>query len=233
VLTIKDLETGYGKKQVIYGLSLEAQAGQIVAIIGPNGSGKSTILKTVHGLLPVWRGDIYFDGVRNNGASPAKNVVNGITFAPQGNRVFDELSVKENLEVGGFHLKKKQCKDRIEEVLVLFPVLRQRFRDSAGKLSGGEQQMLALARSLIPKPKLLMLDEPSLGLSPKLVGTVFDKIVEVNQQAGVTLLIVEQKVREVLEICHHVYSIRLGKTAFSGPPHELKNNRDRLRDLFL
>ena len=233
MLEIRGLETGYGKKQVLFGLSLEVRKGEIVALIGPNGAGKSTVLKAVCGLIPTWKGEILFEGSATNGSTPARNVARGITFAPQGNRVFDDLTVMENLEIGGFQLLRKELKQRINQVLEMFPILRERRRQDAGKLSGGEQQMLALARALVPRPKLLMLDEPSLGLSPSLVGTVFKKIVEINREAGVALLIVEQKVREVLDICHRVYSIKLGKVAFSGAPEELKENKDKLKQLFL
>ena len=232
MLSVSDLETGYGKKQVLFGVSLEVQQGEIVALIGPNGAGKSTILKTVCGLLLAWRGQIRFGGVAVNGSTPARNVARGITFAPQGNRVFDELTVMENLELGGFQLPRKELKGRIEAVLEMLPILRERARQDAGKLSGGEQQMLALARALVPKPKLLMLDEPSLGLSPNLVRSVFEKVTEVNQEAGVTVLIVEQKVREVLRIAHRAYGMRLGKIALEGPP-DVFLEADRLKQLFL
>ena len=233
MLEIRELETGYGKKQVLFGLSLEVLKGEIVALIGPNGAGKSTVLKAVCGLIPAWKGKILFEGVSTNGSTPAQNVARGITFAPQGSRVFDSLTVMENLDIGGFQLSRKELRERIDMVLAMFPNLRERMKQDAGKLSGGEQQMLAIARALVPRPKLLMLDEPSLGLSPGLVSSVFKKIVEINQEAGVTILIVEQKVREVLDICHRVYSLKLGKVAFSGTPKELKDDKNRLKQLFL
>ena len=233
MLQIEGLETGYGKKQVLFGLSLDVQPGQIVALIGPNGAGKSTVLKAVLGLISVWRGRIRFEGEVINGSNPAQNVARGITFAPQGNRVFPDLTVMENLEIGGFQLSKKDLHGRIDSVLDMFPILRDRPKQIAGKLSGGEQQMVALARALVTKPKLLMLDEPSLGLSPSLVGSVFEKISQIRQETGVSVLIVEQKVREVLEICDRVYSIKLGKIAFAGKPEELKDNKAKLKQLFL
>ena len=233
LLEIKDLETGYGKKQVVFGVSMQISEGEIVALIGPNGSGKSTTLKTICGLLPVWKGELSFNGTRTNGSSPAQNVARGITYAPQGNRVFDDLSVMENLEIGGYQLKRKVLKERIEQVLEMFPALKKPLRREAGKLSGGEQQLLAVARALVPEPKLLMLDEPSLGLSPNLVRTVMDKIVELNKENKVSILIVEQKVREVLNICDRVYSLKLGKIAFDGLPNELKEDRAKLKELFL
>jgi len=231
MLEIRALETGYGKKQVLFGVSLGVQKGEIVALIGPNGAGKSTVLKAVCGLIQPWTGDIRYEGKALDGSTPAQNVAQGITFAPQGNRVFDELTVVENLEIGGFRLAKQELKIRIEEMLQLFPVLRQRLRKEAGNLSGGEKQMLALARALVPKPKLLLLDEPSLGLSPGLVKDALEKIVQINQETGVSILIVEQKVREVLPFCHRVYGLKLGKVAFSGMP--LMDDKARLRGLFL
>lgn len=231
MLELKNIETGYGKKQVLFGLSMKVQEGKIVAIIGPNGAGKSTILKAVCGLIPTWKGEICFDNIRVNGSSPAKSVKRGITFCPQGNRVFDELSVVENLQVGGIHLRPKELQDGIDRVLHLFPVLKDRLRQSAGSLSGGEQQMLALGRSLITKPKLLMLDEPSLGLSPNLVSTVFERVSQINQDMGIAILIVEQKVRQVLEFCHSVYGIKLGKVVFEGVPKDLADSK--LEKIFL
>lgn len=233
MLEIKELETGYGKKQVLFGATLEVGKGEIVALIGSNGAGKSTALKAICGLIPTWAGEIIFDGARLNGSTPAKNVKRGITFAPQGNRVFDELTVMENLEIGGFQLPRKELKGRLEEVFELFPILKDRLRWDAGKLSGGEQQMLAFARALVPKPKLLMLDEPSLGLAPGLVSDAFQKIAQINQNSGVSILIVEQKVREVLAITHRVFGLKLGKIAFSGEPNELLSDTTKLREVFL
>jgi len=233
LLEIKDLETGYGKKQVLFGVSIKIGVGEIVALIGPNGSGKSTTLKTICGLLPVWKGALSFNGTRINGSSPAQNVARGITFAPQGSRVFQDLTVMENLEIGGYQLPRKVAKERITQVLEFFPLIKERLRQDAGRLSGGEQQQLAVARALVPEPKLLMLDEPSLGLSPNLVRTVLDKIVELNKEKKVSILIIEQKVREVLNVCDRVYSLKLGRIAFDGLPDELKENRAKLKELFL
>jgi branched-chain amino acid transport system ATP-binding protein len=139
----------------------------------------------------------------------------------------------DNLEIGGFNLLRKQLKERIEIILQTFPALKSRLKESAGNLSGGEQQMLALSRALIPPTKLLLLDEPSLGLAPNLLGNVFKKLVEINKEFGLAMLIVEQKVLEVLEICHRVYSIKLGRVAFEGKPEELKGNKQKIKELFL
>ena len=233
MLEIKELETGYGKKQVVFGLSLNVRNGEIVTLIGPNGAGKSTVLKAVCGLIPAWKGEIRFNGTPVNGSTPAQNVARGITFAPQGNRVFADLTVMENLEIGGYSFPRKEAKERIAQMLELFPALKERTRQDAGRLSGGEQQMLALARALVPRPKLLMLDEPSLGLAPNLVATVFKRIADISREESVAILIVEQKVREVLDVCNRVYSMKLGKIAFEGLPDELKTNKAKLKDLFL
>jgi len=233
MLEIRNLESGYGKKQVLFGVSLEVRCGEIVALIGPNGAGKSTVLKAVCGLIPVWKGEVKFDGVCVNGSTPAQSVARGVTFCPQGNRVFDEMSVLENLEIGGYQLPKNDLKGRIDEVLALFPVLKERLRQGAGRLSGGEQQMLSVARALVPNPKMLMLDEPSLGLAPNLAKAVFDQVARISRETDVAILIVEQKVRDVLAISQQVYSLKLGRVAFTGSPARLKEDKDKLRDLFL
>jgi ABC-type branched-subunit amino acid transport system ATPase component len=233
VLKLVQVDSGYGKKQVLHGVSLAVNPGEIAALIGPNGAGKSTVLKVIHGVLSLWHGEILFGGVSLAKTSSGDCVRLGIGFCPQGNRVFTELTVRENLEVGGFMLPKDDLKTRISEMQRIFPVLKAREKDYAGKLSGGEQQLVAIARALIPQPKLLLLDEPCLGLSARLSTAVFEKIAEVCDQTGVAILIVEQKVREVLEICNRVYSLKLGKVVFDGHPDELKNDKAKLKQLFL
>ena len=233
MLRVIDLESGYGKKQVLFGVSIEVHEGEIVALIGPNGAGKSTILKTICGLIQVWNGQIHFNGEPIHGSIPAQNVKRGITFAPQGSRVFADLSVRENLEIGGYQLPRNVMKERIPQMFEMFPVLKERTKQPAEKLSGGEQQMLSLARALIMQPKLLMLDEPSLGLAPNIVADVFQTITKLNRETGVTILIVEQKVREVLAICTRVYSVKLGKILYDGNPDELRGDSTKLKELFL
>jgi branched-chain amino acid transport system ATP-binding protein len=227
------MNTGYGKKQILFDLSMQVSQGEIVAIIGPNGAGKSTILKAVSGLVPVWTGKVNFKNKQITNHSPSKNIKSGFTFAPQGNRVFDELTVNDNLEIGGFLLSRKKLNERTEVILDIFPVLKDRLKQNAGTLSGGEQQMLALARAMIPEPEMLLLDEPSLGLAPNLLANVFGLLKEINQKQHITMLIVEQKVSDILEIADRVYSIKLGKVAFEGTSDLLKNNKEKLRELFL
>ncbi|TET34906.1 MAG: ABC transporter ATP-binding protein [Planctomycetota bacterium] len=233
MLKIKKLETGYGEKQILFGLTLEIREGEIVALIGPNGAGKSTALKAACSLLPVWRGEIIFNDNIINNYTTAQKVAKGITLAPQASRVFGDMTVMENLEIAGFQLSRREFANRLTQIFEMFPLLKERIRQYAGKLSGGEQQMLSLARALVPNPKILMLDEPSLGLSPKLVNSIFNKIVDINIKTGVTILIVEQKVRKVLEICHRVYSLKLGKVSFEGTPKELVEDNLKLKNLFL
>lgn len=233
LLDIRQLDSGYGRKQVLFGVSMSLSPGAIASVIGPNGAGKSTVLKVVHGLLPAWSGDILYQGVLLDGVKSSKRVAIGIAFVPQGRRVFPDLSVHENLEMGGIHLRATDVHGRIDDTLEFFPALRARYREKAGRLSGGEQQMVALGRALISKPKLLMLDEPSLGLAPNIVSQVFEKIREINEATGTTMLVVEQKVREVLKISHKVYSLKLGRVVFEGEPGALIGNREKMRELFL
>jgi branched-chain amino acid transport system ATP-binding protein len=232
-LTLSAADSGYGKKQVLFGVDLAVKASKITALIGPNGAGKSTVLKVAQGLLPLWSGAAVYNGAPLNGATPAQRFRQGITFCPQGNRVFGELTVGENLDLGGCHLPAREVPTRVAAVLEIFPQLPARLKQTAGTLSGGEQQMVAIARALVSKPKLLMLDEPSLGLSPTVLNDVFEKIVEVNRSQGVTILIVEQKVRKVLNIADKVYSLKQGAIAFAGPASDLVADHDRLRQLFI
>jgi len=233
MLQIKYLNTGYDKKQVLFDASIEINKGEIVSIIGPNGSGKSTLLKAICGLIPTWSGEMIYYTKQLNGNEPPDNLKLGISFCPQGNRVFDELSVKENLEIGGYILKKDKAKTRINEVLEIFPVLKERLKQDGGSLSGGEQQMLAVARALIPEPKLLLLDEPSLGLAPNLIKDLFEKFVELNKKLGITILIVEHKVKEVLAISNRTYGLKLGRIAYDGLSINLTDNKELLKKLFL
>lgn len=233
MLIIKNISAGYNHKQVLFDLSMHVNEGSIISLIGPNGSGKSTILKAISGILPIWGGEILFNNHSIIKNSPEKNIALGLSYSPQGNRIFDELTVKENLEIGGYILSRLRLKKQIDYILELFPILRKRFNSNSGILSGGEQQMLALARSLISNPRLLLLDEPLLGLAPNLINEVFEKLVEINQNFKLTILIVEQKVKEVLSISHQTYAIKLGKVIFSGNSKELANNKKKIRELFL
>jgi branched-chain amino acid transport system ATP-binding protein len=171
------LRSGYGQKQVLNGVSLHVNEGEIVALLGPNGAGKSTVLKTIFGLLRAWEGVVMWNGVAIQNRRPAQNVRDGLAYVPQGSRVFADLTVQENLEVGGFILRdRRQIQERMERVFCLFPILAERRQQLAGKLSGGERQMLALGKALMTQPRLLLLDEPSLGLAPQVTREVLNVI---------------------------------------------------------
>lgn len=233
LLTIDIKEAGYGKKIILTDNSIEITPGKISAFIGPNGAGKSTLLKAIIGIVKVSSGQILYKDQDIANREVEKNVKDGISFVPQGNRIFMDLSVYENLEIGGYQINNKiQLKERIEIVLSIFPLLKVKLKSEAGDLSGGEKQQLALARALILQPEILLLDEPSLGLAPQLVTKAFETIKEINKNFGTTILIVEQKVREVLKIADLVYALRMGKIVFNGTPEEIQQG-DNLKQIFL
>ena len=232
LLQVDALVTGYGKKHVLNGVSLNVAAGEVAALIGHNGAGKSTLLKAIFGLLPVWHGQVFFQGTSVHSHNPRDMLRLGAVYVPQGNRVFSDLTVRENLEIRGITLPNgAQLKAGIERALTLFPALKPRLSQRAGTLSGGEQQMLALANALILAPRLLLLDEPSLGLAPPLVLQALGRIQQISRESGVAILIVEQKVREVLKIAHRVYVLRNGLVTFSGPTDTLDDAK--LREVYL
>lgn len=233
VLRLENLVTGYGKKQVLNGVSLGVGQCEIVALIGHNGSGKSTLLKAVFGLIPVWHGQVLFGDKAVLLPKPREWLRMGVAYVPQGNRVFTDLTVQENLEMGGITLPSKRAvNDGLDRVFTLFPVLKKKLKQRAGTMSGGEKQMLALGNALILSPKLLFLDEPSLGLAPPLVSEALARIQEISRRDGVTVLIVEQKVREVLKIARRVYVLRNGNVSFSGAADELSDDT-KLREVYL
>lgn len=233
LLAALELVTGYGKKQVVSSVSLAVVKGEIIALIGHNGAGKSTLLKAIFGILPVWSGEVRLDGRTLDGAKPRELLGMGVAYVPQGNRVFTDMSVRENLEMGGVTLQRKQqVKDGIERALTLFPALMPLLKRRAGSLSGGEKQMLALSMGLMTSPRLLLLDEPSLGLAPGLVTSALGHIKGLNERAGVSVLIVEQKVREVLKIAHRVVVLRNGRVSFTGNAAELHDD-SKLREVYL
>ncbi len=232
MLAVENLVTGYGKKQVLNGVSLDVATGEIVALIGHNGAGKSTLLKAAFGLLPIWQGQVSLDGNTLNSPNPQEMLRAGVAYVPQGNRVFTDLTVRENLEVAGTTLPNKARRNEgLERALSLFPALKSRLRQRAGTLSGGEKQLLALANALVVWPQLLLMDEPSLGLAPQLVSEALRHVQEINRDCGVTVLIVEQKVREVMKIAQRLYVLRTGAVAFSGPTDSLDDGT--LRQVYL
>ncbi len=225
LLEIKNLVSGYGDTEVLRDISLEIGHGEIVALIGPNGAGKSTVLKSIVGLTDIKSGEIFFKGNPITHLPTHALLKLGIGFVPQGRLVFPNLTVGENLEMGGFLLKRKQeLGIRKQGVFSYFPILERKANIKAGALSGGEQQMLAIGRSLMMTPELLMLDEPSLGLAPKITQELFEKLREVNAQ-GTALLIVEQNVRLVLKYATRGYLLSAGALRFSGSAAELSDEK--------
>jgi branched-chain amino acid transport system ATP-binding protein len=225
MLNITDLEVSYGAISAIGGISFGIEAGRIVTLIGGNGAGKTTTLRTISGLLRAKRGSITFKGEDITKLPPHKIVARGLCHVPEGRMIFSNLSVDENLSMGAYLLNDKARIARNRDyVFGIFPRLKERMTQAAGTLSGGEQQMLAIGRALMGDPQLLMLDEPSLGIAPKLISTIFEKIVEINQTNGITILLVEQNANLALEISHDAYVLETGRIVMQGPSATLRTN---------
>jgi branched-chain amino acid transport system ATP-binding protein len=226
-LKLTDVEASYDACRALRGISFEVPKGSIVALLGPNGAGKSTTLKVISGVLRPSRGVVEFAGRRLDGQAPEVIVRAGVVHVPEGRRVFPTLSVLENLKMGAYMRKDAhRVKEDIEKVYGLFPILKTYAKNHAGSLSGGEQQMLAIGRGLMAKPRLLLLDEPSLGLSPKLVTEIFKIVRTINSEDRTSILIVEQNARMALGIADHGYVLQVGKVAVSGPANELREKND-------
>ena len=231
MLKVDDLQVYYGSIHAVKGISFEVNEGEIVTLIGANGAGKSTTLNTVAGLLKPRAGSIEFDGESLVGVPAHKMVPKGIALCPEGRRVFTEMSVKENLEMGAFTRNDAEAKESRKMVYDRFPRLRERKGQSAGTLSGGEQQMLAMGRALMSKPKLLMLDEPSMGLAPILVQEIFDIIRALHEQ-GTTILLVEQNAQMALSVADRAYVLKTGRVSMSGNANELLHDK-RVQQAYL
>ena len=232
LLTIENLEVFYGVINAIKGISFEVNEGEIIALIGANGAGKTTILNTITGLVPAKSGSIKFED-KDLLKTPAHKIVSmGIAHVPEGRRIFQQLTVFENLKLGAYTPKdKKEIADTLELVYERFPRLKERRTQIAGTLSGGEQQMLAMGRALMSHPKIILMDEPSMGLSPLYVTEIFDIIRSVNE-SGTTVLLVEQNAKKALSIANRAYVLETGKIVLSGDAHELMNN-DSVKKAYL
>lgn len=233
MLEITDLVAGYGKSEVLRGISLEVKAGQIATIIGPNGAGKTTLFRTIFGLLPARKGKILFENEDITKMSSLARIKRGIALVPQGRNVFPDLNVLENMEMGAYTVTdKKAIQERMEECCILFPVLRERRTQRACTLSGGEQQMLVIARALMSKPRFIMLDEPSLGISPRLVKEIFKTIKTINETTNTTIALVEQNANIALKLGHFGYVMESGQIKMSGTTHDLTCD-DRVKHAYL
>jgi branched-chain amino acid transport system ATP-binding protein len=227
MLKISNVETFYGKIQALRGVDLDVNDGEIVSLIGSNGAGKSTLLMTISGVNKAKRGNIFFNGENIANKEPHKIVDMGICQVPEGRRIFSRLTVEENLRLGAHANEKgKYFENDIKEVYDLFPVLSDRKTQRGGTLSGGEQQMLAIGRALMSKPKVLLLDEPSLGIAPKLVNQIFVSIKNINKEKNVTIFLVEQNAKKALELADRAYVLVNGKVTIKGSGQELLKNKD-------
>jgi branched-chain amino acid transport system ATP-binding protein len=233
LLDIRDLHAGYGKAEVLHGIDLHADAGQVITVIGPNGAGKTTLLNTLMGLLPT-RGHMFYRGEDISAFTLEERVMMGIALVPEKRELFGTMTVEDNLELGGFRQMRKgnrQWRSRMDDVYDLFPRLKERRLQEAGTLSGGERQMLAVGRSLMSSPDVLMLDEPSLGLAPLIVKEIFS-IIETLRKTGVTIVLVEQNARAALAVADYGYVLEMGEVSLHGPAAELAQD-SRVIDTYL
>lgn len=231
MLKVRDVEAGYRNKQVLFGVSLEVAPGEIVSILGHNGAGKSTLLSAIYGLIGIFRGQVEFLGEVITGNTIRANVQRGLVFVAGGHQVFNELSVMENFKIIKCLHKYEDFDSRLEIVFKIFPRMKERRAQIARTMSGGEQQMLAIAIGLLMNPKLLILDEPSLGLAPLLVANIMETIKFINREYNVSILLVEQNIKYALDISSRIYVMRLGKMLLHSPAEEFRR-RESYVDLF-
>jgi branched-chain amino acid transport system ATP-binding protein len=225
ILQVEEIQCGYGEIEVLRGVSFTVQPGEIVCLIGPNGAGKSTLLKTIFGLVTLWDGRIIFQGEDISRKRPDQILRKGISVVPQGRCNFPEMTVRENLEMGAYVRKDKRVQKDISGVMARFPVLESKQKELAGNLSGGEQQILEMASALLLDPKIVLLDEPSLGLSPLMVAQVFETIQRINSE-GRTIIMVEQNAKQALQIAHHAIVLELGRKRLEGTGQEILKNEE-------
>jgi branched-chain amino acid transport system ATP-binding protein len=233
MLKVENLESGYGPMQVLWQPSLEVKKGSITSLLGPNGVGKSTLLRTVLGSVQPWAGKITYEGMEITQQPTHKKVDLGITLVPEGKHLFVGMTVRENLIMGAYRKEALKYKDdSLELVYSLFPILKERGKQAAGSLSGGEQQMVTIGRALMTKPKLIMLDEPSQGLAPKLVGEVFETVEKLKKEIGLTIMLVEQNAEACLKAADHVYIMHEGRIKAEGTAEEISGSTE-IREAYL
>jgi branched-chain amino acid transport system ATP-binding protein len=223
MLAVRDMRVGYGKTEVLHGISFEVKQAECVALIGANGAGKTTALKSICALIPIWSGQVEFEGERIDGLPGHTIVKKGITMCPEGRQVFPEMSVMQNLAIGAYIRKDREKNNDINSMMELFPILKARARQKAGTFSGGEQAMLAIARALMSKPKLCIFDEPSVGLAPKIVAEVEHNIARIKAR-GMTILLVEQNAAMALRLADRAYVFEAGEIVLHGTSEELKSD---------
>lgn len=231
LLEVKELVVGYKKKRALRQISLDVGEGEIVGVIGHNGAGKTTLLKSLFGLLPPWSGKVVYGGTDITGRGTEQNVRDGLSYMPQGQGLFPDLSVIENLQLGDYALGKKKSNVSMEQVFELFPILKSRAGQKAGTLSGGEQRMLSLGLILMQSPRLLLLDEPSIGLAPVIVKNVMETIREINSRLKTSIMAVEQNIDAASSIVNRIFIIKVGRVVFSGGT-EIAHDKKRLWELF-
>jgi branched-chain amino acid transport system ATP-binding protein len=225
ILQVEEVQCGYGEIEVLRGVSFSVQPREIVCLIGPNGAGKSTLLKTIFGLVTLWNGRILFQGEDISRRQPDQILRKGISLVPQGRCNFPEMTVRENLEMGAYIRRDKRLQKDINDVMARFHVLESKQKDLAGNLSGGEQQIMEMASALLLDPKIVLLDEPSLGLSPLMVAQVFETIQRINSE-GRTVIMVEQNAKQALQIAHHAVVLELGRKRLEGTGQEILKNEE-------
>jgi len=232
ILEANNIFAGYGKSEILHGVSLYVEKGEAITIIGPNGAGKSTLLKALMGYIPIFKGDVYWKGDNITHLKPHEKINRGFGYVPQLGNVFSSLTVRENLEMGGFIRSKEIVKERMDKAFLLFPILADRVKQKAGTLSGGERQMLGMARALMSDPELLMLDEPSAGLSPKVSEEVFLTIADIHEKMGRAIVIIEQDAYQSLSISDRGYVLVMGQNEFEDRADKIMSN-EKIREAYL
>jgi ABC-type branched-subunit amino acid transport system ATPase component len=232
ILEANNIFAGYGKSEILHGVSLYVEKEEAITIIGPNGAGKSTLLKALMGYIPIFKGDVYWKGDNITHLKPHEKINRGFGYVPQLGNVFSSLTVRENLEMGGFIRSKEIVKERMDKAFLLFPILADRVKQKAGTLSGGERQMLGMARALMSDPELLMLDEPSAGLSPKVSEEVFLTIADIHEKMGRAIVIIEQDAYQSLSISDRGYVLVMGQNEFEDRADKIMSN-EKIREAYL